>query len=205
MTEKIPRLYENCKIVIAAIGPSLTTEVIETVRKYKDTHVVLGINDAYKVIDFMDEFYACDGKWWKVHGDLITKKCPGLNMWTHDDEGTKYGARQVKGKGNAGLSTNPEYIHTGCNSGFQALNLAVLWGCTKIILVGYNLGHVQGKAHFWGGGRESTLAVSSPYDNFIRHFDKVQPQFRERIVNCTEHTKLNTFRKGNLEEELQSD
>lgn len=199
----IPKLYKGFPIIIAGIGPSLTSDVIEIMRKYRDTHVILGINDAYKIIDFMDDHYACDARWWKVHGEIINKKYPDLRLWCHDEEGEKYGAIKVTGKTGSGLSTDPTYIHTGLNSGFQALNLAYHWGCSKIILVGYNMGGLNGKNHFFEG-REKTLSVSSPYPQFAEQFGKIQPDIKDIVVNCTRRTQLKAFRIGNLEEECST-
>lgn len=69
----IPKLYPNCQAILAAPGPSLTTEVVNILRDVRDRFVIIGVGDTYKVIDFMDEHYACDGKWWRIHGDKINE------------------------------------------------------------------------------------------------------------------------------------
>ncbi|HCZ48509.1 MAG TPA: hypothetical protein DCZ11_05850, partial [Gammaproteobacteria bacterium] len=46
-----------------------------------------------------------------------------------------------------GLSASPLRIHQGGNSGYQALNLAVLLGAERVILLGYDMhgGHWHGR------------------------------------------------------------
>lgn len=197
----IPKLYPNCQAILAAPGPSLTTEVVNILRDVRDRFVIIGVGDAYKVIDFMDEHYACDGKWWRIHGDKINELYPELHKWCHDEEGAQYGARTVEGRGSSGFSEDPKYIHTGQNSGYQALNLAYLWGCTKMILVGYNMQKVGNKTHFFEG-REPGLNRNSPYNNFKKNYNNIQPKIKEMIVNCTPNSALTAFKQSTLEQEL---
>lgn len=197
----IPKLYPNCHAIIAAPGPSLTDEVVEILRSVQDRFVIVGVGDAYKKIDFMDEHYACDGRWWKIHGDKVNELCPNTNKWSHDEEGTLYGAKQIVGAKNPGFSESPDRIHTGQNSGYQALNLVYLWGCTKIILVGYNMKRVGSKSHFFEG-REPTLSRESPYQTFVKNFRTIQPHIKSIVVNCTPDSALDAFRKSTLEQEL---
>ena len=199
--EVIPKLYPNCEAILMAPGPSLTKEVVEKVRSVRDRYVIIGVGDSYKIVDFLDEHYACDARWWNVHGEKINELRPGLSSWCHDDDGRKWGAKQVTGKGKAGLSTDPKLIHHGSNSGYQTINLAYLWGCTKMILVGYNMMKVDGKAHFFGQ-REEGLQMNSPYPSFASKFTSIQQEIKDTIVNCTHPTGLKAFRISTLEEEL---
>lgn len=199
--EVIPKLYPNCEAILMAPGPSLTPEIVERVRQVQHRYVIIGVGDVYKIVDFMDEHYACDARWWNVHGDKINQLRPGLSSWCHDDDGKKWGAKQINGKGNAGLSTDPKQIHHGSNSGYQAINLAYLWGCTKMILVGYNMMKVNGQSHFFKD-REGNLQINSPYPSFAKKFASIQADIRENIVNCTHPTGITAFRRSTLDEEL---
>ena len=204
MENKVPHKYRNKKFVLCATGPSLTPEVIELVRKYKDDHIIFGINDSYRMIDFLDEHYACDEKWWKCWGTDFRKKYPHLSSWAYGDNAAQFGVKIVKGYFNNGLSLRQDKIHYGANSGYQALNIAFLMGGRKFILIGYNMQRVANKSHFFGdhgGGMNN----NSPYNMFIQNYSSIQGPIKDLIVNCTENSALTCFRKGNLEEELQSD
>jgi len=199
--EPVPRLYPNCHAIFCATGPSLTDEVVEKIRAVRHKFLIVGVNDAYKKIDFMDEHYACDAKWWKVHGDKINEMYPHLSKWCHDREGAEYGAKIVKGKNGEGFSQDNSYINTGCNSGYQVLNLGYHWGITKSLLVGYNMKPINGQTHFFQG-REPTLRTQSPYNKFIKNFNTIQPEIAKTIINCTPNSALNTFYKQPLEEAI---
>lgn len=203
MSAKVPHKYRNKKFVLCATGPSLTPEVIETIRKYKDDHIIFGINDSYRAIDFLDEHYACDEKWWATWGSDFREKYPDLSSWAYGDNAAQFGIKVIKGFHNNGFSLRQDKIHYGSNSGYQALNIAFLMGGRKFILVGYNMQRVHYKSHFFG--EHEGMNNNSPYNLFLQNFSTIQPPIKNLVVNCTENSALRCFRKGNLEEELQSD
>lgn len=199
----IPRKYEGRSIVLCATGPSLTSEVVETIRKFKDKVVVFGINDAYKIIDFLDEHYACDTRWWEHWGSDFRSKYPNLSAWSqckHSSE--KFNLQHIPGKHTQGFSPNPNLIHFGKNSGYQALNIAYLMGGSKFILTGYNM-RVVGKTHFFGD-HPPGMNKNSPYNTFIAAFNTIQPEIRKLVINCTTDTALKCFTQADLEETLCS-
>lgn len=203
MEHKIPHKYRNKKFVLCATGPSLTPEVVEIIRKYKDDHVIFGINDSYRIIDFLDEHYACDEKWWAAWGKDFREKYPYLSSWAYGDNAAEYGVKVIKGFHNTGLSLRQDKLHYGANSGYQALNIAFLMGGRKFILVGYNMGTVSGKNHFFG--LHQGMNNNSPYNLFIKNYGTIQDPIKNLVVNCTPNSALNCFRKADLEEELQRD
>lgn len=195
--------FKNRPAILIATGPSLTEEVVETIRKYKTNHVVFGCNDAYRRVDFLDIHYACDTKWWKIHAETIKEKCPNLRSITQSTEARdEYGLEWIQGKYNPQLSTRPDTIHYGSNSGYQMLNLAFLFGCNKFILVGYNMKRVDQKAHFFGD-HPIEIRSHSPYPTFVAAFNTIQKELRTCIVNCTPNSALTMFRFNKLEDELQ--
>jgi hypothetical protein len=62
----------------------------------------------------------------------------GLNLIEGRTEGRRF-------------STDPAYIHHGYNSGYAALNLVLLMGARRIVLVGYDMQlGPGGRRHFFG-------------------------------------------------------
>lgn len=196
---KINPYYKGCQAIIAAPGPSLTEEVVDILRENKDRYAIFGVGDSYRLIDFFDEFYACDARWWEVHGEDVKKALPNTRKWCYDLEGTKYGALKIEGKHAHGFSVSPSHIHFGSNSGYQMLNLAYLWGCAKILLVGYNMQKVGNKSHFFDD-RHPSLSKASPYNIFTQKYDSIQPDIKAKVINCTPNSALKAFRKANLKE-----
>jgi len=190
--------WDEC--IIAATGPSLTKEVADKCRGNN----IIAVNDAYKLFPFADVLYACDAKWWGVHdgclyfhGEKWSSHSPRTNEKTEASE--KYGLNLIRGNDYDGFSLDPAQIHYGSNSGFQAINLAILFGCKRILLVGFDM-HSKNGRHFFGD-HPSPLTNKIHYENLIRIFQtavNLMPKDIE-IINCTPGSELKCFPTAKLE------
>lgn len=203
--------------IVAAPGPSLTPGVALQCRVKRLTHEwkIIAVQDAYRLLPWADALYGCDNHWWEMHGD-----CGGFQneKWsTHDgakDSGhnkfatglaDRFGIRCVQGAAKNEFSLDPSVIHYGDNSGFQAVNLAILKGCKRIVLVGFDMRHVDGKAHFFGDHpKEARQCPESSLANFAKHFARaaaVMPRDIS-IVNATPGSALTCFPMMGLDDAL---
>lgn len=199
---EVPIKYRNKIAILFAMGPTLKDEEIDFVREHKtDDHIVFGCNDAYKYIDYLDEHYACDTKWWNVHHEAVIEHRPEKTSWTQcKTSAEKYSLNHIPGKGAPGLSIKRDLIHYGSNSGFQQLNLAFLMGCKKFYLLGYTMGVIDNVTHFFGDHPPS-LQRKSPYNKFVQQFSTIQKEIRPLIRLSTERSALkNIFRYTPVEE-----
>lgn len=198
--------HEGKTAVMFATGPSLTSEVIELVRPYHESGKVLaiGCNDSYKVINYLDILYACDATWWDYHIEHndVLDICKA-ELWTQEEKIVKKyeNINHIPGIHSPAFSIEPNLIHFGSNSGYQQLNLAYLMGVRKFILCGYNMG-AGGSTHFFGVHPKG-LNRSSPYNIFIQAYNSIQPEIKEMVINCTEPTALECFKKQTLKETLE--
>jgi len=193
--------WETC--VVAASGPSLTAEAAEAVAA--SGLPVLAVNDAYKRLPSAAALYACDDMWWIERAgaaDFAGERWSSTGRpgrFRHNDKSrvqTRYGVRLIFGEDGAAFSTDPETIHYGSNSGFQAVNLALHFGARHILLIGFDM---QG-THFFGE-HKPPLRNTGSYVSFIRAFDvaakKLSPDIE--IVNMSPVSKLNCFPKVPLD------
>ena len=203
---KIPLKYRNKPAILVATGPSLTEEVVETIRPYKNDFIIFGCNDSYRLVDYLDLHYACDKAWWDLHAKPFREKYPDLEAYTQAEEyrDSEFNLNIVEGKHARSLSTDSSIIHWGSNSGYQLLNIAFLMGCSRFLLVGYNMQKIGGVRHFFGEHPDG-LSKNSPYHKFLSAFDSIEEPIRNIVVNCTPDSALTTFRKGNLKEELENE
>lgn len=197
----IPSKYPNKNFIVCASGPSLTQEIADIINRHKNDYIVVGVNDTYKIINVLDEHYAADDRWWEYWGDDFRKKYPNLSSWSSSKIGQKYNCNLIEVKEFYGLSLTNQYIHSGQNSGFQALNLSYLMGAKKIILVGYDMRPNYGKTHFFGS-HPPELEVKSPYDIFCLNFYKIQPEIKKIIFNSSKNSSLKCFEYIDLKELL---
>lgn len=90
-------------------------------------------------------------------------------------------------------------IGWGGNSGFQALNLAAVLGCRRIVLVGYDM-HLEDGPH-WHGRHDGPLNNPLPgkVSQWIQRLDGAAVELRERgieVINASLNSALTGFRKA---------
>ena len=166
------------------------------------------MNDAYRLFSFADALYAGDREWWEHHGG-----CPefaGEKWSTHNARDNdkmpiadRFGLRLVRGRVEEGFSFDPAWIHYGSNSGFQAINLALLFGATTIVLVGFDMRVVNFKRHFFGD-HPPGLKNGTTYTPFIPDFRRAADRLPAHIQiwNCTPGSALDCFPRRDLAEVL---
>lgn len=174
---------------------------------------VIAVQDAYTALPYADVMYGCNPSWWRLHKD-----CAGFHgeKWTSHQGGKDstnnkldpdyelkvpiadaFGLNVVEGRHGDVFSLDPSYISYGSNSGFQAINLAILFGCRRIVLVGFDMRHVGGKSHFFGDhpGGEVRQNSDGDYRNFVRHFAVGARELPKEIVviNATPGSALDCW------------
>ena len=206
--DAVPDLYAGKTGVLLATGPSLSREDVEYLRPIhaRGDVVLFGLNDAYKLCDFLDVVYFCDPRWLSSNLDVLKYKHG--EVWTQDAKVRKEHPNKVKrcagGSGN-GICKTPSHIHFGGNSGFQLINLAWHFGIREFYLLGYNMGESakgQKLQHFFGQ-HPKPLNQSNNYKGFVSSFRAIAPADRKLITNCTYPTGLvGTFEQKPLREAL---
>ncbi len=189
--------------VVAASGPSLTSEQVESVRASRLP--VLAVNDAYRRLPGAQVLYACDNAWWRVHGEHARGfagerwSCHCAEGSSHNDKrkvADQFGVQLVAGRDGSTFSFDPGFIRYGHNSGFQAVNLALLFGAVRIILIGFDMHGT----HFFGA-HPKPLRNAASYGSFIRSFTIAARELPRHIsiVNCAPGSALTAFRKADLD------
>lgn len=183
------------RCIVAASGPSLTEDVAALCRGER----VIAVNDAYRLLPFAQVTYACDKAWWSIHrlNVLAGEKWTSHGLSPKNDKrdvADQWGLRVIAGEDRPGFSRDPTRIHYGSNSGFQAVNLAILFGADPIVLVGFDMRRVDGKAHFFGE-HKAPLSGSAQFGPWCAKFGKAAEMLgaAPRIVNCTPGSALTCF------------
>jgi hypothetical protein len=154
-----------------------------------------------------DALYSCDARWWDLHKpDFAGGKWSSHHAPGNDKLGaaTRHGLHLVRGQTGKGFSMDPGCIHYGGNSGFQALNLALLFGAVDIVLVGFDMRLVAGRSHFFGD-HPAGLRRTCGYQNFIRVFEVAAGGLPGGIGirNATPGSALRCFPEINLDQAFQ--
>jgi len=200
--------WNSC--VIAASGPSLTPEVAAACAGQN----IIAVSNAYELFPNADIIYSGDSRWFEVHKGI--KDLPG-ELWSFYDPDRPAEKDKAKVAENLGInlvdvhydeefSLDPSYINSGNNSGFAGLNLAILMGAKRIVLVGYNMRYGEdGKRHFFG---DHPAPLKNPpekvFDGWVETFTKAAKNLPAdiQIVNATDNSSLDCFPKWSLEAAL---
>lgn len=141
--------------------------------------------------------YACDEKWWDKYHDTITIEA---DLWTQDLQAKrKYGINWVLGASALGLGL--DRVHFGGNSGYQAINLAFLWGAKRIVLLGFDCKPVEGK-HHWFGQHPQGLIQRQPYDLWLAKYPQLAQDLKRegvQVINCSPDTALTCFERATID------
>lgn len=190
-----PRWNDGRTVIVAAPGPSLTQEVASRCQGY----TCLAIKEAYRLLPWSAVLYGGDPKFWlRNEGcqDFQGERWSSHGTIGHDDKldvAARYGIRLVQGVGGNGFSLKPGHIHYGGSSGFQAINLTILFGATSIVLVGFDMKARDGRRYFFGS--HPTSVAAPHYGQILWRFDwaakRLPPHIK--ILNATPNSALRAF------------
>lgn len=164
---------------------------------------------------------SCNPEWWDYYWPRDESLRTGnFEKWTwHKPTADKYGLAYILGQWGDGLSTDSRVIHYGHSSGYQLINLALHYGVTEFVLIGYDLRYPAGydkanrKAvgrHFWEGGEYPpelqhwpTVAADGAMTGLLDCYRTINPEeYGIRIINCSPGSALDFFENGRLEHEI---
>lgn len=189
---------------IVASGPSAkNVEASELQGRTK----VVAIKKSFDLVPFADAVYGCDFPWWRSVQGL--PNFTGLKL-CYDARASAFGCRKVDiTLKQDGLLFGPTgHVGSGGNSGFQALNLALQFGASRVLLIGFDL-HDRGGVHWYG--RNNAVGMSNPGESNFRRwrsaFDGAAPVLAARgveVVNASPASDLKAFPRRGVAETLEA-
>lgn len=185
--------------VCIASGPSLTQEDVDFC---KDTGAkIYAVNDCYRMARWANYVYAADPEWWDAHAEAVGYL--GAEAWTcNPDSAQKYNLNYIRADSRLLWSGDPTVVASGGNSGFQTINLAVLHGATKVVLLGYDMQlGVKGKKH-WFGDHPPGVDRGSNYGDWLARMRKAAPMIPVPVFNCSRDTAIDCFPRKALKDVL---
>lgn len=197
----VERRWPGATVVCLAPGPTLTEDLIATVAAARVP--VIAVNDAHRLAPWADVLYSSDRNWWRYYDGVPTFGGARVGI------GTKPGDRSpvvvpsrvavdvLTHTGHDGLELSPDGLRSGLNSGYAAINLAVHTGAARIVLLGYTLGEVGGRSHFFGSHPKRLHTTTPPqYATYRRAYDTLVAPLRALgvvVVNATPGSWLDCF------------
>ncbi len=209
---QISPIYAGETAAIIGTGPSLTLDQVEQVSHLRR----FGCNNA---IEFnLDVHLACNWQWWDYNYDRV-KDDPSIKWTPRLQSANKYpGVNYIEERWEDGLSTDPSYICAHHGSGPMILNVALLYGIQKFILIGWDMRfpgkkndrEYAEKRHYFGDG-EYPLPLrhwpktgpNGELAGLIREMETINPDdYGIDIVNCSPGSAMTCFRMAELADEV---
>ena len=215
MIYTVPKDWKGQTCVILAGGPSLRKMDLLSVFVAKPKVRVITINDSWRLAPRADALFFTDAQWWHyqtaknlrtVYGSQSFHELIYQGFWVssarafEDHPQVHY----LHLTGQRGLETNPEGLRHGSNSGYAAINLAYLYGATKIILLGYDM-KVSGMRTHWhdeprpaGFGQVLEQTMLPNFDSLVSPLEEAGVE----VINATPDSALTCWKYLPLEEAL---
>ncbi len=154
----VPPIWKDEPVCfLLGCGPSLS--ILDSFSSIHQFGKVIAINDSYRVCPGADVLYFHDHAWWEENLEHAVDHFIGQHIVSIN--GVTEFVHQLRNTGPTGLETDPTGLRHGSNSGYQAINLAFLFGVKKIVLIGYDLQTVEGRVHWrTRGKREQSEAAN---------------------------------------------
>lgn len=198
----VPKMWPDETAVIIGGGPSLTMGQINYSAECGAK--IIGINDAYRLAPWMDLHYSCSYRWWLEHYKQCRPRLSCKSITTAPLAAQTFAdLTYLIGEDLPGLSIEPTVVHTGWNSGYQAINLCVHLGVKTIILIGFDMRVNENGSDHWFG-RHWHQEVSD-YKSWFPVFETLKKPLEDldiEVINCTPGSALPTFRLARLEDVL---
>lgn len=207
------------RAIILGTGPSVTAQVVEQLQTTRLP--IFGCNNTYQIAP-LTALLACNSEWWDHYWPRDERLRTGdFAKWTWDKPtADRYGLAHIRGEWGDGLSTDPEVIHYGHSSGYQLINLALHYGVTEMVLVGYDLRYpagYDGQRAVAGGDRHyfgeyppelqhwtrNNIGACGELNGLLECYRTIRPaDYGIRIINCSPGSALDFFEMGVLADEI---
>lgn len=170
---------------------------------------VIAINDVFQWAPWAYALYGADYRWWRArHPDLVRSNFRGRKLSLDEaavaDFRLEFVSCEDLHKPMPGLAPlGSDAIRHGYSSGFQALQLARLWGAKRIALLGYDYG-ASGQGH---AAVAAYAYANSDFPTMVTAFNNAAAQLSEEgieVTNCTPTSALTCFPRGDIHEWLDS-
>jgi hypothetical protein len=190
---------ECCALV--ASGASLQKDKLHLLR---DRMHVAVIKENYDLCPWAEIVYGCDVHWWRHRRGLPDYK--GLKL-AYDKNAAFCGIQLIgitDPKDDKLSFDVPGVVGSGGNSGFQLFNLVQQFGCTGIMLLGFDMGG----EHWYGRNRwdHANNPDNANFKRWAKAFDSNAAAVDSRgvdVVNTSRTSRIKAFRISTIEETIE--
>ncbi len=162
------------------------------------------INSTWEMVPCADVLYACDWQWWdRYHTQTATFR--GERWTCNDRAAVEFGLSHVEPIHGSEYKFRENTVHAGSNSGYQAIQLAAMFGAQRIVLLGFDFQRTGGVTH-WHGDHPAGFANGGDYKAWSQQMLLLAKDLNRRgveVINCSRVSALECFKKEPLESILE--
>lgn len=197
MKGHIDPIWKDEECFIVAGGPSLTDFAWSKLSGKN----VIAINKAYQVLPDAEVVFFMDTRFWKWFKEDLRLHKARYKVTVCQDCIPEDGILYLQASGCDGLDLRGNYLKEGKNSGYAAINLAVLLGVRKITLLGYDMKEDKARTHWHDGYVTGHKARKLPhYRKMIDTLAEPLDELGIDVVNAGLNSDLESFMKVDLHE-----
>jgi hypothetical protein len=164
---------------------------------------LLVINDAYRLAPWTDVLYAPDDRWWTWHRPFVQPLTARKFTLSPRVGEANTDVTVINFRPGKGISLDPTYIYTGGHAGYQGINLAVLLGAVRLILLGYDMQSTpDGTAHFFGNHPDGSHVRYHQWHEMYDGLPDMLARVGVSIVNASRETAITGVPRLSLDEAL---
>ncbi|MGK0736977.1 hypothetical protein ACSFCT_09330 [Yokenella regensburgei] len=175
-------------VICIASGPSLIAEDCQLATS--SAHPVIAVNSSWAAVPYCQHIYAADFSWWeKYHSDVPS--C--VQRWSSSVSATiRYG-----------LNYFPHPDNESFNSGLRAIQLAIILGASRVLLLGYDCS-IDANSHWHG---DHPVVLKNPDKSSVvrwhAEFSRLAATLSgTEILNCSRRSALECFPLSTIEAAL---
>jgi hypothetical protein len=180
-------------------GPSLKDVDLSPIKH----EYIIAINEAYRFGKFVTTWFFADSSFYKNHKQDIQKwpnKIVSCSGAAKNDKKVEYYQRCKKHM----ICFEPgklAFPNGMANSGATAINLAIRKGFDTIILLGFDMQFVDGRANYHDYYKKKKPRQDI-YNRFMLHFEAIAKETDKTIINANLNSALTCFPKIELKDIL---
>lgn len=177
---------------------------LKLLRRHRSWRVLV-VNCTHRLVPWAAALYAGDLQWWDRYNEEA-RDFAGEKWTWNEMAAIRYRLNRVRRAEGQGLCKTRLQVHSGGNSGYQAVNLAYHFGATRIVLLGFDMHRLNG-GH-WHGEHDGMLSAPANHipvwRQAFRHLAHDLRHEGVQVVNATEGTELHCFEKMPLAQALRT-
>jgi hypothetical protein len=206
-----PRFWEGETVLILGGGPSLKEVNLEPLKVFR----TIGVNQAWKLGDWIELIIFGDVKWWRwtvLNGGKNREeffKHPSIKVtnceWFYSHKMKPKGIK-VMGRPGTAWTKKPGFLGWPLNTGGAAINLAGIVGAKRVLLVGFD-GKAGGEeGNNWHDDYPEKLpdpkGTYSIYKSPMKKLYDAATRDGVEVINCTPNSGYNFIPYKPIEEFL---